>query len=346
MKNLVLTGGGSAGHAVPNAALIPALRAKYNLFYMGTDGIEKRIIAPYGIPYCAIRCTKLVWGFALSNFAIPFRFLKSVKEAERALAAVRADVVFSKGGYAALPAVVAAARLHIPVLSHESDLSPGLANRIAAKRCLSVLTSFPETAKKFRRGKYTGAPLREELFSADKDAARKKYGFSGKKPVLLALGGGSGSRTVNGALRGALFPLLDTFDILHICGQGNVTESNACGYRQREFEADMASAYAAADCALSRAGAGAAFELIALKIPTLFVPLENRRTRGDQAENAAYFAERGLAAVLRERELTPASLRSALLKLKEDGSIPAALADCTLRPGNEAILAAIDEMMR
>ena len=345
MKRLVLTGGGSAGHAVPNAALIPALAKKYELAYIGTDGIEKRIIAPYKIPYCTIRCTKFVRGFSLQNFAIPFRFWKSMQEAERGLKALRADGVFSKGGYVALPVVLAARRMGIPVLSHESDLSPGLANRIIAKKCRAVLTNFPETAQKIKNGQYTGAPMRPELFTADRRAALVKYGFSGEKPVLLALGGGSGSKALNEALRGALFPLLQTFEILHLCGKGNAVQSTARGYVQREYEEDMPSAYAAADFALSRAGAGAAFELIALKKPTLFVPLENRRTRGDQAENAAYFAERRLAGVLHERDLTPAALQKALESLAADKEMAQALAASHIRRGNESILAAIDKIM-
>ena len=345
MKNLVMTGGGSAGHAVPNAALIPALTEKYNLSYIGTDGIEKRIIAPYKIPYCTIRCVKFIRGFSLSNFAIPFRFMKSVQEAERGLRALRADGVFSKGGYVALPVVFAAKRLGIPVLSHESDLSPGLANRLIAKKCRAVLTSFPETAQRLKNGKYAGAPMRRELFIADRRAALAKYGFTGTRPVLLALGGGSGSRAINGALRAALFTLTEIFDVLHLCGKGNAAESTVRDYVQREYEEDMPAAYAAADVALSRAGAGAAFELIALKKPTLFIPLENRRTRGDQAENAAYFEARGLARVLRESELTPASLTAALFSLVQDEEIKASLAACALACGNGAILKEIDKMM-
>lgn len=346
MKNLVLTGGGSAGHAVPNAALIPALSEKYSLSYIGTDGIEKKIIAPYKIPYCTIRCAKFVRGFALSNLSIPFRFLKSVKEAERGLTALKADGVFSKGGYVALPVVFAASRMHIPVLSHESDLSPGLANRLISPKCRAVLTNFPETAAKLKNGKFTGAPMRSGLFLAGRSAALEKYGFSGRKPVLLVLGGGSGSKAVNGAVRGALFALAEKFDILHLCGRGNLTQSNIRGYVQREYEDDMADAYAAADIALSRAGAGAAFELIALKKPTLFVPLENRRTRGDQTENAAYFAEKGLAKILREKDLTPQSLPDALAALAGDGNIGRALAACPIGCGNAAVIAQIDGMMR
>ena len=345
MKNLVLTGGGSAGHAVPNTALIPALSDKYNLSYIGTDGIEKRIVAPYKIPYCTIKCAKFVRGFSPSNLSIPFRFYRSVKEARRGLKALKADGVFSKGGYVALPVVFAAKSLGIPVLSHESDLTPGLANRLIAGKCRAVLTNFPETAKKLKNGKYTGAPIREELFCGDRSAALAKYGFSGQKPVLLVLGGGSGSRAVNQVLRAALFKLTETFDILHVCGRGNAVQSSVRGYVQREYEEDMPSAYAASDFALSRSGAGAAFELISLKKPTLFIPLENRRTRGDQAENADYFQSRGLAEVLHEKDMTPGSLVRSLSALRENTKLKNALAACPIARGNAAVLDEIDKMM-
>lgn len=344
MKNLVLTGGGSAGHAVPNAALIPDLSEKFNLYYMGTDGIEKKIIAPYKLPYYTMHCAKFVRGFSLSNLLIPFRFLKSVKQAERGLRTVKADAVFSKGGYVALPVVFAAKRLNIPVLSHESDLSPGLANKLISRRCKKVLTGFPETAKKLKNGQYTGSPIRKEIFSGDRKKALAKYGFSGDKKVLLVLGGGSGSKTINEALRGALFSLSEKYDILHLCGKGNLVETNVRGYVQREYEEDMACAYAAADLAISRAGAGSAFELLALGKPTLFIPLENKRSRGDQAENAEYFLKKGLAKVLHEKDLTPASLKRAIDDLAGDESLKAALSAHPVKSGNSAIIAEIEDL--
>ena len=216
---------------------------------------------------------------------------------------------------------------------------------LIAEKCRAVLTNFPETAKKLKNGKYTGAPIREELFCGDRRAALAKYGFSGQKPVLLVLGGGSGSKAVNQVLRAALFKLTETFDILHLCGRGNAVQSSVRGYVQREYEEDMPSAYAASDLALSRSGAGAAFELISLKKPTLFIPLENRRTRGDQAENADYFQTRGLAEVLHEKDMTPGSLVRSLSALLENTELKNALAACPIARGNAAVLDEIDKMM-
>lgn len=246
MKKVLFTGGGSAGHVVPNIALINALKGEADVCYIGTDGPEKTLVSAQKIPYFQISCPKLVRGFSLGNLKIPAAFLRAERQAREGLLAFRPDIVFSKGGYVALPVVFAAKKLKIPCLTHESDLSPGLANRLMAGKCRYVLTSFPETAEKFRNGKYCGSPLREELFGGDREAARKKYGFSGKKKVLLVFGGGSGSRAINDALRKCVSSLARKYDVLHLCGKGNVAESNIPGYVQREFERDMADAYAAA----------------------------------------------------------------------------------------------------
>ena len=346
MKTLVLTGGGSAGHAVPNTALIPELSQHCNLAYIGTDGIEKKIIAPYKLPYRTIRCTKFIRGMSVKNFAIPFRFLSSIKQAKKALKELRADAVFSKGGYVALPVVFAAKSLKIPVLSHESDLSPGLANRLISKKSRYVLTSFPETAKKLKNGKYVGSPVRDELFGKDPVSAKREYGFKSGKPVLLVFGGGSGSRAINAVLREALFPIMKAFDILHICGKGNLCESKIEGYVQKEYETDMASAYAAADFVLSRAGSNTVFEILALGKPALFIPLENKRSRGDQIENADYFEKKGLCKVLREPDLSPEILQEKLLELREDYELKKALQNSSLRRGNEKIIREILSILK
>lgn len=337
MKKLVLTGGGSAGHVVPNLALVPRLRVKFELFYIGTNGIERKLLAGKGIPFYTIDAPKLVRGSLMQNFSLPFRLLRSVRQAKKHLRSILPDAVFSKGGYVSLPVVLAARALKIPVLSHESDFSAGLANRIIAKRCKTVLTSFPETAKSMENGVYTGSPVREELFLGDHAAALGKYGFAGKKPVLLAFGGGSGSRTINDALTAALAQLLPYFDILHICGKTeNAVRSE--GYVPLEFEHDMASAYACADFVVARAGSNTVFELLALKKPALLIPLENKRSRGDQVENALYFQKRGVCHVLRESELTADTLKNSLLKLASDKILQRNLQSANFKAGNSAII--------
>lgn len=340
MKTLALTGGGSAGHAVPNLALLPALREKFRLAYIGTEGIERELLKNTGVPFYTIRAAKLVRGSIAKNLTLPLRFAKSVREAKRALKEAGADALFSKGGYVALPAVIAARRLHLPVLTHESDLTPGLANRLIARMCREVLTSFPETAKALKNGRFTGPPIRGELLRGDRAAARKKYGFTGEWPVLLAFGGGSGSAALNAALEGALPQLLPSLRVLHICGKGGGASPRE-GYLPLPYEKDMASAYACADFVLARAGSNTVFEVLALKKPALFVPLENRRSRGDQVQNALYFQERGLCRVLRERDLSPASLACGLADLQGDAALRRKLEAHAVRCGNDAIVAAI-----
>ena len=326
MRSILFTGGGSAGHVVPNLAVMEELRGSFRLSYMGTDGMERALVASFGCPYHTVNCPKLERTFTLRNAAFPFRLAAAKKRARAILNETRPDLVFSKGGYASYPAVYAAHTLNIPVLTHESDLTPGLCTRVIARYCRCVLTSFPETAARFRNGTCVGSPVRRELFSGKREDALRKYGL-GKKPVLLVLGGGSGSRTLNDAVRSRLGELLTDFDILHLCGKGNLTANAPAGYVQREYEQDMTSAYACCDIVLSRAGSNTVFELLCLQKPALLVPL-GRATRGDQIANAEYFRGKELCAVLRENEL--GSLPSALLCLYGNAKVR----DC-LRVRNE-----------
>ena len=238
-------------------------------------------------------------------------------------------------------ACLAAAALGIPAVTHESDRTPGLANKLIARRCAAALTSFPETAKLLRGGVFTGPPIRGELFAGNRAQALYKYGFSGEKPVLLAFGGGSGSAALNRALEGALPALLPRCDVLHIRGRASESEGRRAGYVPLAYEPDMASAYACADYVLARAGSNTVFEVLALRKCALFVPLENRRSRGDQAQNAAYFERQGLCRVLHERDLTPARLSGALRALAADAALKRRLAEADFTDGNRAIVAAI-----
>lgn len=335
MKKILFTGGGSAGHVVPNIALIDALKGEADICYMGTDGLEKNLITALKIPYYQISCPKFIRGFSLKNLKIPAEFLRAEKKAAEGLKAFRPDVVFSKGGYVALPVVFAAKKMKIPCLTHESDLSPGLANKLMAKKCRYVLTSFPETAEKFRNGKYCGSPLRKELFDGDRVEAKKKYGFTSAKKTLLVFGGGSGSRAINEGLRKHVSRLARTYNILHLCGKGNVIESNIPGYVQKEYESDMTNAYAAADLIISRAGSNTVFEILALKKAAILIPLEGQ-TRGDQAENAEYFRKRHLCRVLRQSELD--FLPEAIEDAFRDEEMLSALSISDFSGGNANIL--------
>ena len=308
MKKILFTGGGSAGHVIPNVAIFEELlqSGEADVGYIGSDGIELSIISPYKIPYMQIRCPKLIRGGGFSawkrNLSIPLAFARAVKQAKAHLLTFQPDLVFSKGGYVALPVVFAAHSLGIPCFAHESDFSLGLANRLSAKKCRYVFTSFPETADNIRNGKYSGAPIRQSLFYTSKKAARKEFGFENAEKVLLVFGGGSGSTTINEAIRKNIKKITEKYAVLHVCGKGNVIKSNVKNYHQVEFIKDMGSAYACADAVISRAGAGTVFELISLKKPALLIPLSGQ-TRGDQKENAAYFQRKGLCRVLLQENL-------------------------------------------
>lgn len=313
MNRIAFTGGGTAGHIVPNLALLPYLENTFDDFcYIGSCEMEERLCKNAGVPFYRVSTAKLARKFTVKNFAIPYKVIKGYGEAKKLLSDLKPDVVFSKGGFVSVPVVYAAAALGIPVVSHESDLTAGLANKITSNKADKVLTAFPETAKHVKKGEYVGCPMRKELFSAAKAEAIKHYGFGGVKPVLLVLGGSQGSKKLNDCIESALEDLLPRFDILQICGKGNADNKMTNGRLKLEYENDMARAYAAADIALSRAGATTVFELLALKIPAVVVPLAKGASRGDQVENAEYFLSKGLISVLYEHNLTPASLVAAV----------------------------------
>lgn len=349
MKKIVFTGGGSAGHVVPNVALMEELfhEGKTKLYYMGTAGIEKDVLSKWDFPFYEIECPKLVRGGGLSawknNIKIPFSFYRAVRKAEKGLKEISPNLVFSKGGYVALPVVFAAKRLKIPCFAHESDFTLGLANKLSARKCEAVFTSFPETATALKNGKYTGAPVRRGLFLTTKAEGRRFFGIDDKEKVVLVFGGGSGSQKINDALKKHLSSLVKDFTILHVTGRGNLTQSTYKNYKQFEFVADMGMAYACADFVVARAGAGTIFETLALKKPALLIPLEGA-TRGDQLQNARYFEKKGLCHVLREGELS--HLDKAIRALSSDEGLIKKLLSSRFESGNARILSALKTRMQ
>lgn len=341
MKKLLFTGGGSAGHVIPNLALIEEVLSDgfAEVCYMGTDGIEKDLVQEWGIPFYTIHCPKLVreksFHALKRNLHIPTELHQAKKQAMEGLLQLKPDAVFSKGGYVALPVVWAAKKLHIPCFSHESDYTAGLANRLLARKCKFVFTSFPETAKRLPHGKYSGAPLRRSIFNATRAEARKAFALPFDAKVLLIFGGGSGSAAINDAVRKHLKVLTEQYHVLHVCGKGNMVESSIKNYRQFEFITDMGRAYACADLVIARAGAGTVFELLALKKPSLLIPLEGQ-TRGDQAENAAYFTEKGLCHTLKQSHLF--SLPQAIDEAFYDEEMKEKLLKHPFQSGNACIL--------
>ncbi len=311
MKRIVLTGGGTAGHVTPNIALLPALRqAGYEIAYLGSyDGIEKKLIADFDIPYTGISTGKLRRYLDVRNFTDPFRVIKGFSEARKYLKEYRPDVVFSKGGFVSVPVVRAAAALDIPCIIHESDMTPGLANKLCFPVAEKICCNFPETMKLLPEGKavLTGSPIRAELAQGNKIAGLDLCGFTANKPVILVIGGSLGAANVNKAVRDALPQLLVDFQIVHLCGKDKIDNLLLAtpGYRQFEYiKAELKDLFAMADIVISRAGANSICELLALKKPNILIPLPAASSRGDQLLNAASFEAQGFSIVINEDDLT------------------------------------------
>lgn len=312
MKKIVLTGGGTAGHVIPNLALVPLLEKEgIAVEYIGSEaGIEKRLVAEKGIPFHGIPSGKLRRYFDLKNLTDPFRVAAGVFKAWALLGRIKPGLVFSKGGFVAVPVVLAARVRGIPVILHESDMTPGLANRLCIPFATKVCASFRETLAHLPAGKavHTGTPIRAELFAGDRaeGLAFLRFAEEPSKPLLLAMGGSLGSRALNRALREALPALAGRFRVAHICGKGALDPAleGSADYRQFEYVGpELADVLAAADLVLSRAGANAIFELLALQKPNILVPLPLSASRGDQILNARAFAAQGYSRVLPEEEI-------------------------------------------
>lgn len=325
MKRIILTGGGTAGHVTPNIALLPRLKELgYDIQYIGSyTGIEKELIEPFGIPYHGISSGKLRRYFSVQNFTDPFRVLKGFREAHKLIRQLKPDVIFSKGGFVSVPVVLAGKRCKVPVIIHESDMSPGLANKIAIPSAAKVCCNFPETLKSLPEGKavLTGSPIRQELLSGNKIAAMDMCHFTSDKPVILVIGGSLGAVAVNNAVREALPELLKDFQIIHLCGKGKMDESlkDVEGYCQFEYiKNELRNLFALADIVISRAGANAICELLALHKPNLLIPLSANASRGDQILNARSFERQGFSLVLEEEQLTKETLLNAVKTLYEN----------------------------
>lgn len=326
MKKIVMTGGGTAGHVTPNIALMPALKeAGYEINYIGSyAGMEKGLIEAQNIPYYGISSGKLRRYFDLKNFSDPFKVLKGYGEAISLMRKLKPDIVFSKGGFVSVPVVLAAKTCHIPAIIHESDITPGLANKIAIRGAKKVCCNFPETMKYLPESKavLTGSPIRQELFLGKAERAKQLCKFADDgKPVLLVVGGSSGSKIVNEAVRKVLPQLLKTFNLIHLCGKGNLDDSlnRTVGYCQFEYaNAELSDMLALAELVISRAGANSICELLALHKPNILIPLSAAASRGDQILNANSFRRQGFSFVLEEENLTAESLLDAVKEVFEN----------------------------
>lgn len=351
MKRIILTGGGTAGHVTPNIALIPALKeAGYDIQYIGSyNGMEKGLIEDYGIPYHGISSGKLRRYFDLKNFTDPFRVLKGFGEAKKLMKDLKPDVVFSKGGFVSVPVVIAAKRCKVPAIIHESDMTPGLANKLCFSSASKVCCNFPETVEKLPAGKavLTGSPIRAELAMGDAAKGLEFCGLDDNKPVILIMGGSLGAANVNTAVRNILPALLKDYYVVHLCGKGKLDESlkDTKGYVQFEYIKDeLKDLFAMCSLVISRAGANAICELLYLAKPNLLIPLSVNASRGDQVLNARSFEKQGFSKVLEEEELTDEVLLNTINSLyQEKDSYVKTMQDSELKDSVDIIVKIISE---
>ena len=307
---IIITGGGTAGHVTPNLALAPKLKEKdFEIKYIGSyNGIEKEIITDAAIEYYPISSGKLRRYFDVKNFTDPFKVMKGICQALSILSKEKPDVVFSKGGFVAVPVVIAASIKKIPVIAHESDLTPGLANKLAAPFCNKLCVTLRESLKYINEGKgvLTGTPIREEILKGNRIRGKEICKFNQDKEVILVIGGSLGAKNINDEVRYHINEILKDFNVIHICGKGNLEKSleGLNGYKQFEYvKEDLPHLLQYADFVISRAGANVIFELLALRKPTLLIPLSKKSSRGDQILNANSFLKEGYSLILDEDEM-------------------------------------------
>jgi UDP-N-acetylglucosamine--N-acetylmuramyl-(pentapeptide) pyrophosphoryl-undecaprenol N-acetylglucosamine transferase len=352
LKRIILTGGGTAGHVMPNLALLPKLQNKgWEVIYIGSfDGIEQELIHDKKIPYYPIATGKFRRYFSKQNLSDPFRVIKGLFQSYKLLKKLRPNIVFSKGGFVSVPVTIGAWLNKIPVVLHESDLTPGLANRITLPFASAICATFPETLKHLPQGKgiLTGNPIRPELLSGSKEEGLKLCGFTETKPVILVTGGSLGSVRINNMIRAILPDLLLKYQVAHICGKGNIDHSltGFKGYKQFEFiGSELPAIMAAADLCVSRAGANFLFELLALKKPNLLIPLPKSSSRGDQILNAQSFKGQNFSMLLYEEEINETILKNKIEILYQNRQeYIKTMAESNLSDAGTAIIRVIESM--
>ncbi len=322
---IVFTGGGSAGHVTPNIAIIKELNEmEWDIQYIGSrKGIEKELITKLKIPYHGISSGKLRRYIDFDNVKDMFRVARGCFEARKILKRIKPSLLFSKGGFVSVPVILAARSLNIPIYIHESDITPGLANKISQRFATKIFTSFEETIEYFPKQKTTviGSPIRKEIFTGTVAKGREFLGFHDKLPILTIMGGSLGAKKINETVRAALKQLSKSYQIVHLCGKGNIDESlkNVSGYQQYEYvHGELADILAATDVVITRGGSNSIFEFLALKIPMLIIPLTKKQSRGDQILNGKSFQDKGYAIMLEEENLNVPELLANIKKLKEN----------------------------
>ena len=348
MKKIVFTGGGSAGHIMPNIAIMQDLQ-NYEIYYMGTNGMEKDIVSKMkNVKYIEIPSVKFIRSFTLKNLAIPFKLFKSIKVCKQKLRRINPDIIFSKGGYVSIPVCLAGAKLNIPTLTHESDLTVGLANKIIARHSKYLCCSFQETALKYGRNSiYTGSPIRHNILHGDKNIVLNKHNIKTNKPIVLIVGGSLGAKAINTVIWNNIKPLTQKYTIIHLVGKNNINKSltNLKDYIQLEFVHDIQNYFSASDIVISRAGSNTIFELLTLSKPMILIPLPLDSSRGDQILNAENFEKNGFASTIKQEDLTPELLLKMLSDtLKKSSNYISKMRKCNKDIGNKKIIDLINKV--
>lgn len=326
MTKIAFTGGGTVGHVSVNLSLIPtALSQGYEALYIGSkNGIEREMIESQlpEIKYYPISSGKLRRYISLENAKDVFKVLKGILDARKVLKKEKTDLLFSKGGFVSVPVVIAAKSLNIPTIIHESDLTPGLANKIALKFAKKIYTTFEETLNYLPKEKadFIGATIREDLKNGNAHNGYQLTGFNENKKVLLVMGGSLGSKKLNSIIRENLDALLQQYQVIHLTGKGlKDAQVKKSGYIQYEFvKEDLTDLLAITDTVISRAGSNAIYEFLTLRIPMLLVPLGLDQSRGDQIDNANHFADKGYAKAIDEEQLTAQILLQELNEMEQE----------------------------
>ena len=323
MKKIVFTGGGTAGHIIPNLALIEELK-NYKIYYLGSNGMEKELVKSNpNITYIEIPIVKLKRSLSPSNLLLPFKLINAINKSKSILKDIKPDLIFSKGGYVSLPPCFAGHSLSIPIITHESDLSIGLANKLIAKKAKYLCCSFKSTAEKYgKNALHTGSPVRNKIKNGNKDIIIKRHKINSNKPVILVVGGSLGAQKINETIWNNLKQLTQNYTIIHIVGKNKTNkEANSPNYHQIEFANDIENYFACADIVISRAGSNTIFELLTINKPMLLIPLpKSKHSRGDQVDNAKYFEENKLAKIIYQDDLNITNLNKEITHLLKNKS--------------------------
>ena len=350
--SIIFTGGGTAGHVTPNIALIKELKQQgWNIEYVGSaHGIEKEMIHNLDIPFHAVSSGKLRRYFSFKNLLDPFKIILGIVQSFRLFYQLKPEVVFSKGGFVAFPVVVGAWLNRIPVVAHESDMSPGLANRLSFPFVSKICLTFDATKKHLKRVdkiEVTGTPIREQLFAGNCAKGLELCGFNNEQPCLLVIGGSLGAGSINQSVRTALKDLTQDYQVIHLCGKGKIDPSliNVKGYRQFEYaNEELADLFAASSVVVSRAGANSLYEILALGKPHVLIPLSSQVSRGDQIQNARYFQGLGISVVIQDQSLNADNLLKALREVeKNKNDITNKIRSLKIESATDKIVAIIKE---